>query len=79
MYLVLSVPKQMRLNSQIEYSALNTIPVPPQKATNELRLKTPSNMTNSPIKFDVPGKLILANVNNKKKMVNHGIKITSPP
>ena len=77
-YLSLRVPKQMRLNSQIEYSALNTIPNPPQNAVNELRPKTPKSITNSPIKFDVPGKLIFANVNKKKKIVNHGIKTTNP-
>jgi hypothetical protein len=75
----LRVPKQTRLNSHIEYNALKTIPRPPQKAANEFRPKTPSNITNSPIKFEVPGKLIFANVNKRKKIVNQGIKITRPP
>lgn len=49
------------------------------KRANVFEEKRPAKIKNSPRKFAVPGKLILAKVKNKKKDAKIGIGVTSPP
>jgi len=76
---VLSVPKTTRLNNQTEYTADSTTPRVEKRRTVLFLEKTPKNNKSSPIKFDVPGKLIFARVKEKKKKENSGITVTRPP
>ena len=69
----------MRLNNQIEYIALHTIPVAAKNVTHGCVLNNPIKIKNSPIKFDVPGKLIFANVNKKKKERKKRHYLSRPP
>ena len=75
---VLSVPKTTRLNNQTEYTADSTTPRVEKRRTVLFLEKTPKNNKSSPIKFDVPGKPIFANVNIKKNIANNGIVCTKP-
>ncbi len=69
----------MRLNNQIEYTALKIILKPAHNKTIIFFSTIPNMINNSPIKFDVPGKAIFANEKLKKKNVHTGIIVTTPP
>lgn len=76
---VFKVPKATRLNNQMEYTAERTIPAVEKSRTVLFLEKTPRNNRSSPKKLEVPGKLIFARVNIKKKNVKIGITVTRPP
>lgn len=69
----LNAPKQIRLNSQIEYPAEKTIPELISKPTTGLRIKVPFNAKNSPIQLAVAGVPMFATVNAKKSAANIGM------
>jgi len=78
-YVVFRVPKATRLKSQVEYAADKTIPVEATSMTAPLMEKIPRNTRISPIKFDVPGKPMLAKENVKKNVANKGMTAARPP
>ena len=77
--LTLTLPKAILLNNHNEYPLPITIPVAPRKVTLVLHFKDPANIRNSPIKLLVPGKLIFANVKNRKIVIYKGITVAKPP
>lgn len=66
-------PKQIRLKSQIEYPAENTIPVLISKPTTGLRMNDPLSDKNSPTQFAVKGVPAFANVNTKNRVAKIGM------
>src|SRR5690242_11016122 len=69
----LNAPKQIRLNSQIEYPAEKTIPELISKPTTGLRINVPFNAKNSPIQLAVAGVPMFATVNAKKNAAKIGM------
>jgi len=72
-------PRTTRLYSQGEYAAPRIIPSAANVATKLLIWKAPTKMGNSPIKLLVPGKLILAKVEENKMVGGFGMVLTEPP
>ena len=82
--IIFHVPNTIRFNKYIEYIAERIIPNPEKVkrikgsfTTKEFAI--PKKIKNSPMKLDVPGKLIFAIVNKKNKMEYKGIDWTNPP
>ena len=72
-------PRTARLYSQGEYAAPRIIPSAANVATKLLIWKAPTKMGNSPIELLVPGKLILAKVEENKMVGGFGMVLTEPP
>jgi hypothetical protein len=78
MYVVFSVPKATRLNSQVEYTAPSTIPAVENRSTVLFPAKIPKKTSSSPRKLEVPGKLMFARVKAKNMPQKSGITVTTP-
>lgn len=72
-------PETTRLYSQREYAAPKIIPSAANVATKLFLWKAPTKIGNSPIKLLVPGKLILAKVEEKEMVERFGMVLTEPP
>lgn len=78
-YWGLKVPKQTRLKSQIEYTALKITLSVAIINTSVFLSARPTTIKNSPTKLEVPGNAMLASEKLKKKKENLGIKTEKPP
>lgn len=75
----LKLPNANRLNSIIEYPALNTIVVAASNVAKAFIWYAPANDKNSPTQFtEIPGVPALASVNRKKNSIVTGIYNVSP-